>query len=1233
MHVKRGIILLVFLLGAQWGMSRTLVDYGPKWTAPTDEYVTPHIAWLKPNANGPMRVLFITARGTLREIVELRQRMDIKATVFAMDMIETFYETREGMYFPGHPNQEEMQKDLLAKLDGTFDLIVLGPINWSALPMEGRYRILKKIKEGTPLLGMPHGADEYLPRATQKKTAVEIGPILLPCKGLPAFSKYENVNELIRSTVEVSQFGKGRIFLLKGYPVGPAQLLTPDAGGNPLTLKQVEYDYYLAYLAHLLLAVAGKRPDITLGGSDAVMRNRTDSAPLEFIVKGPAGRTVECRFVLRNTDNKVLREQTGKCKLVPDGNQVRFQIGTVPGGNYFADLWVKAHGKSVTFGSVYVTVTSAKAIAGIEVNPVWRQKDAVTGTVTVTNTATDWAGTFINVIRRDNYGRVTGRVRTVLDKTAGNSIAVPFVFPATPVLSVIQYVDAELWDGQGLAQKSTAVCSVSDVAPNDDLRYLIWASPPLTHERSWDAHRPSGYLDQAYFDILARAGCDIQYTQFSETAVLANMRHMGMVGGGMFYGASLDAEHPHIRSVCPHNPEQMKGHEANLKKNIEQTKAFSTTEYNMGDETYFSHGNQEECFCPFCIKAFHEFLKEEYGSLENLNREYQTNAISFEEIKPVTLEEALKDTRLAPLWVDYRRHMESTWAGLFRHTSEVARSIVPGAKVGYEGSDTEINSLRAADFYKLMKAMQINGIYDGAFVPMAVMDFSDPGTLLGLGWYGGYHETRCSEFHRYVVWRQLFRGANSFWVWHTAPGTFGGSVMAPDFSFFDFFKANIREVGEIKSGSGKLLMTAKRSDDRTAILYSASSVHASALTRGLPGSEAVLNALVTMMEDSGSQFRIVSYQQVADGILRSGGFRYLVLPYAQALSAREIGAIETFVREGGIVIADLRPGVCDEHGKALPEGGLDQIFGVKQATAGPQPFRAQVTVKEPGFPGTLPVAAADASLKLTTGTARGAVGSAPAFIVKSYGKGRAILLNFSLSGYARVEGGNENSRVAAGKEAGGFGTFWKSLQTFVGMPEKVKMGSAVCNGLRLYRFECGPLEYLGILQELPESTMTYTMNQAKPLVTVPVELTLDRNVHVYDVRGAKYLGYTDTIKAPVTPGIARMYALLPYCVKKLSVEVSGRIQSGKELEYRVKLTVEGGAVGRHVVRRVLIAPDGKEASWYSENMTVENGALTGRLTLALNEQPGTWKIRFKDVASGVETERIFVVENDHAQNN
>jgi len=366
---------------------------------------------------------------------------------------------------------------------------------------------------------------------------------------------------------------------------------------------------------------------------------------------------------------------------------------------------------------------------------------------------------------------------------------------------------------------------------------------------------------------------------------------------------------------------------------------------------------------------------------------------------------------------------------------------------------------------------------------------------------------------------------------------------------------------------------------------------------------------------------------VADGILRSDGYRYLILPYAQALSASESKEIDAFVKEGGYVIADLRPGVRDEHGKALPQGSLDHVFGVRQTTGKPDVRKGGVKLMAEGFPADLPETCADASLCLTTGTARGEVNKAPAMIVNTYGKGRAILLNFSLSGYARVEGGLENSSVAGGKDAIPIGTFWKSLKAHVGMPEKVRIAAQNPSGLRIYRYGYGSLVYMGVLQDLPEAEIQYALQKAKPLEAAPVELTLDGKVHVYDTRAGKYLGYTDKISITVKPGIAHLYSFLPYGVKAISVKMPGSVQRGQNLNYKISISAKGGDVGRHVIRRTLVAPDGGEVTYYSENQVAEKGKLEGGIPLAFNERQGKWKIKFKDIASGVEATKTFIVED------
>src|SRR5687767_11656638 len=56
-----------------------------KLLEPTDDVVTPHIAWAKPSEGGSLRVLFITHRAAMREIVELSQRFDIEREVFCTE--------------------------------------------------------------------------------------------------------------------------------------------------------------------------------------------------------------------------------------------------------------------------------------------------------------------------------------------------------------------------------------------------------------------------------------------------------------------------------------------------------------------------------------------------------------------------------------------------------------------------------------------------------------------------------------------------------------------------------------------------------------------------------------------------------------------------------------------------------------------------------------------------------------------------------------------------------------------------------------------------------------------------------------------------------------------------------------------------------------------------------------------------------------------------------------------
>ena len=1216
------LVLLFFLFMSVFSSAKEKlrIDYGPKFLSPSEEVVTPHIKWLKPYTKGPIKVLFITYRGFyvsgMREIVELAQRMDIDYTVFALDKSNIFHvKLLQG------PNltEERMKADLEEKLKDDYNVIVLGNIDFSALPLSSRYKILMKVKNGTSLLGIVKGKDDYLKKATKKKINPEIS-FLLPYKGLPAFSKYSDFNSLIKSTINISSFGKGKILLLKYGVPRYLQILTPGPKTDPLKLKVLEYDYYLSYIIHLILFSADKEPDVKIKGTDYIQVERESLPPVEFLLESEKNKKVSCFFTLRDKDNKIFISREKKLSLSSGKNRISFKIIKVPAGEYFTDLLVKEGKKTINFGSCFLKVTSDSFIQEVKnIKKSYLKGEEIKGEVTVL-TKTGEENLQLKITQRDNFGRVTNEKTIPLEEKEIFKKEASFSFSPTTPLSIIQYIDVKLLKNQKVLDKKRVVFSISNLYPEDDIRYVFWGSG-----------FPWSYLSHYWLTKLYQAGFDTQYTSFSEALPLANLYHIPYAT--RFVDKKTDHVHrkipyrkkdDHIRMPCLTDPEYLKKVAEKLTREAKKVQPFSTMEISMGDECAFVERNIDICFSPTCVSKFHKFLKKEYGSLKNLNKEYEATYTSFDEIEPVTFDEAKKNSKLIPLWVDYRRHMEDTWAGIYQFSKDTIRKVIPEAKIGYEGSDPYINSFCAADFYKLMQVMRLNSTYDRPFINYAVADFAKPGTLLGLGWYGGYLNRRNVPYNQYIPWRHLFRGANSFWVWYVNPGGLG-SVAASDFSFYDFFKPSIKQVSEIKQGIGKLLISAKRSNDKIALLYSVSSVHSSTLTPELPSMQKVLSGLATLFEDSGYQFQVISYKQLAKGILNKEDFKFLFLPFSQSVSKEEAKEINFFVQKGGRVIADLRPGVSDEHGKAYKKGILDELFGIKQNTKNPEVKETKILIKNANFPERFPLTSIDTSLILSSGKAKAQAGETPVLIVNDYGKGKTILLNFSLSGYAQVKGSLESGIVKASKDAVIIKKFFKSLLSFAGNSEKVKVNPEV-PGLRIYRFSSGNLLYLCLLQELPEPAVNYTIKKAKPLLFSDATISLPEKYYIYNIRNGEYLGYTDRIKTKTKPAEAIIYSLLPYKVKGIDVKLPKQIRQRENLEYNIILKSEKGIPGLHIFHISLISPEGKEIKHYSKNLKAKKGKVTGKVSLSLNETLGNWKLKVKDIASGKTVLKNFIVK-------
>jgi len=152
-----------------------------------------------------------------------------------------------------------------------------------------------------------------------------------------------------------------------------------------------------------------------------------------------------------------------------------------------------------------------------------------------------------------------------------------------------------------------------------------------------------------------------------------------------------------------------------------------------------------------------------------------------------------------------------------------------------------------------------------------------------------------------------------------------------------------------------------------------------------------------------------------------------------------------------------------------------------------------------------------------------------------------------------------------------------------------------------------------------------TKGIAPPLEPASATLDFGRTAHVYDVRAGEYLGYADAITTNLTPSVAKLYALLPYRVRSVSVDAPNRVQAGDGGDINVSIGANS-ALGQHVVHIDVAGPDGVARAYYSQNLLVENGDAECRIEFALNDQPGDWEIIATDVATGVSGRSVITLE-------
>ncbi|MHB8994871.1 MAG: DUF7408 domain-containing protein [Armatimonadota bacterium] len=1193
----------------------------------TDEIVTPHVPWGRPYYRGKTKALVLTSFQCGRETVELAQRLDLD---YVAPTVGSAYELgyTTGL-FGKEINLEQSRGYVREALKQPYDVILIGGYSGEFFTPDLLAAILEKVRGGTGLVWvqpnkLPAETSALLPLADWKATGMpqqsysQTGEHYLtvgvPLGVLPqsGCSLYKANGEVLakagdRPLLAVREEGKGRIVCL-GYNTSwqgagsYANGMTPWVRSAP---QKFDYwEYQLSLLAKSVLWASRREPEIALAGVDG----GAGKADIRLINPGPA-RPVEAWVRVCDEYGHVEQEQTQKAQLASGAANIEVKLPRLPGGLHLVDVIVKSDGKVLTWGSAAIKEAPTAAVeTAAPDKEAYAAGEALATKISVSGLAGEGKPGTLVVSLTDDLGREIARQSQAV--AVGDKLAVDCRLVLPEPLTTRGMLRAELRDAQGVvaAQERDVMLLPKRVADRDwgTMTWTMWGSPAGAYSNDWLQRGASDRCRAMGMDTVQVSARWLQPGE-NESNYLAGFRLMpyGIGGGPLRLPERAgkdgkpgfhDLQEQYVktgdkkfleRPVSLEDPAARQAQAEEIASVLKTVAKFKPVGYCLGDElgtTYYTTPFDFD-FSPVSLQGFRKWLQGQYASLEALNAEWETSFRTWDEVMPMTALEIRERKNYAP-WADHRTYMEYVFADYMKFVRDTVRHNDPDGKIGISGTQAA-EAYGGFDWWRLSKTLDFIQSYDHQNTGDMHRSFG----MVTLPWWG-YAQTAPAVTR--TMWNRFLNRARggSFFVYNY--------MLNPDLTFPQATADGVAAIRDQQNGLGLLLQNCPERPADVLLHYSQPSIHAAYATNGDALMRNDRDGWLKAIDDLGMQADFVAYAQIEEGALNAKP-RALVLPYSQALSAKEVEAIKAYVRGGGFLIADGRPALMDEHCKPLLASALDEVFGV---TGQADPL-AKMPPGELEFTSDLGAckvsgliidgAPAQTNLKPAGGTALGKAGETPLLVINSYGKGKAALLNMFVDQYPR--------RRELGAQADMLELVQQALAAG-GVTPKVAMEVSKGQGAVLRRFTCGEAQYLGVLRDLKPGGAT-------------IKLTLPQKRHVYDCRAGKYLGETDQIACTPTAGDAAIYALLPAAVTAVKVQPqSATCKAGATVSFNVSATAGAPAVMR-VFRVQVMGPDGKERSHYGSQLAAKAGTAQGSLALALTDAPGKWEIVATDVATGV----------------
>ncbi|MHB9024095.1 MAG: beta-galactosidase [Armatimonadota bacterium] len=1209
---------------------------------------TPHVDWAAPYANGPVRVLWIGDPGhRLREAIELMQRSDFAITILQVPNILPSFgkETAMRAFFRGKMAEllkrdydvivvtsaafsEEtwLLESIVARVQDGCGVVAVHDLSQWWRGDKGKLELFHALSP----LSYGYGGQKAVPTRKTAHPVTEGVPFLL----WPATSVHNSVLDKDATALAVinnapiiaaGQCGKGRA-------VGVYFTSWSFNGGIiPAPLDPAEGalwgDYYEPVYACWLKALAWaakKEPKVTVNAPEVApcTAGETPKLTLGLYDQRPQSGKLSLRFRLQDPYGQ---EIPGKIVVRPGSSTERLDIelpALAINGLHRLDYWV-LRGKAVeNFGSVALKVDNGVPFAVEALQSV----GALGGTAKYRVKTGGAAGT-LAVRGIDDAERVF--LDRQLPVTDGQTVEVDLSRSLLP-RNHLEFTLLQNGKATGRANARLYIPRIGLDALRGE--YCIasygWTDTP-------------DYLAPYMGDLYRAAGFNTIYANWHSRGYISNAANLGLfsITGAMspyVKQSTLDKE----LASCPNKAKTQAEWTKNITAAKDDIRYYGGIGRVLDDEAFIAYTAYKDgemrgaqaCQCPDCLAEFRGKMREKYKTIAALNAAWDTTFASFDEMKPLD-EDAIRDKANPAGWLEFRQYMNWVYANKYygwmqgQH-AELSPSYGVGAGAPGWTSREGGPTYRGGDLSTLKPTLKFLMAYGGGAESQNL-----PGAFVGQP--GGQKYDPPLQWQQWQPWYELFHGADALWFYY------GSAIIGNELAWRKHAEWVLQGVRDIRDGAGPLLRDATPLDKQVRILYSSENMAMQWLNAKRKdvqknlGKDLTTGTLRSLCRD----FLTIQPSYIMADDIKGGGLRdckLLLLPLATNMDDATAAAVKAFVSNGGFVLADVLPATRELYGKPRAKSPLLDLFGVED-TGGSFHCESEVWYSIGMYDFTpdgkplkdiltwLPANTWQLGLKATTASTLGMALSkeakeAPACFLNSYGKGKALLLNFV---YRDL---NQDT----------FGwhlLFGNALQRLSGVQSPARLldpaTGAPLSYRPLYTFRYGPATLLGSIRgySIWSGDGPVLMDPARAVdMSDLATFKWEGKQHAYNVRARKYLGYGDaaTIDLPSFEG--RLLALLPYQVTGVKLTAAPRVKAGENLALTAQVTTGGPPPGDHLLRLEAYSPTGHAVLLYARTLTAPGGKAECTIPFAFNDRPGKWKIVVRDVLTGVEGQHALQVD-------